>query len=382
MTTPFTRNDATVVLCPTCLHEFDWNADPTLYERTKGRQFIPIFQLDGEPERVLRDRQLGAWKKCAAPLRESENPHFLPARYGQYGRPLVVAFVGGSNAGKSHLLAAMVREIERGALDAIGARADALDHEEHDNYVATFVDPLFRYNRAIESTTPERNAPAEFLDGFVVTHGSVTRPVVFFDVSGEVLASGRDLGNQFLLAIDAMIVVADWDRTRVGREDIHAAVSWTLRRLQNQDGRRHDLPVAIAINKCDEVRFEDPVMRWLRRPQLAAFRQARNPDRQLLWQESRDAYAYLFQRDMGKWLEPYSVFRQVTMHFVSATGSQGVGAEDQFGTPYVRFVNGVRPKRVLDPLVSVLAMSGLFGPAGLQVGVWPEPPRTAQGGDL
>jgi hypothetical protein len=180
-----------------------------------------------------------------------------------------------------------------------------------------------------------------------------------------------------------MIVVADWDRERPG-SDPHqdAAVTWAIRRLQNQETERREnheperpVPVAIVINKCDEVRFEDPVLRWLRRPPLSAFRTVRMPDRPLLWQESRDAYAFLFQRGMHAWLRPYAAFRQATLHFVSATGTQGVPGTDEFGTEFVDFSRGVRPKRVLDPLVSILAMSGMFGPAARRIGIWPSPPE-------
>jgi hypothetical protein len=389
-------------LCPTCLREFDWDADPTLYERAAGDVYTPIPAAGDLPELLRKDRELDAWKKCPTQPRDGEKPHYLPVGYGQHGRPMVVAFVGALETGKSHLLATMVKEIGRGALEALGARTDPLDHDVHDEYVATYVNPLFETCRSIPPNPRLRDAAeATFRDAFLVTYGPVTRPVAFFDISGEDLALKRARSNDFMLAVDALIFVIDpnpgrrrrsgpdpaADETvgddgpdRVGSTLLgDQAITRVVRRLQHHE-RGRSVPAAMAITKCDEQRFTEPVMRWLRRPGLSAFRPVTDPDLNLLWRESRDAYAFLYDREMHPWLRPYSVFAQTTLHFVSATGSAGVDEQDEFGTPTTRFLRGVVPQRVLDPLVAVLAMSGMFGPAAQRVGVWPYPPEDGRDG--
>jgi hypothetical protein len=389
------------ILCPTCLREFDWDADPTLYERAGGDVYTPIPTAGDLPERLRKDRELDAWKKCPTPPHDGKNPHYLPVGYGQHGRPMVIAFVGALETGKSHLLATMVREIERGALEALGARADPLDNDKHVEYVANFVNPLFETGLSIQPTRRLRDeAEATFRDAFLITYGPATRPVAFFDVSGEDLALKRARSNDFILAVDALIFVIDPNPGRLRRAEPDpvpdkpggggpgragapilgdSAITRAVRRLQHQD-RGRAVPAAMAITKCDELRFTDPVMRWLRRPGLSAFRPVSDPDLSLLWRESRDAYAFLYEREMQLWLRPYSVFAQTTLHFVSATGSAGVDELTEFGRPIKRFVRGVEPQRVLDPLVAVLAMSGMFGPAAQGVGVWPYPPDAGRDG--
>src|SRR5262245_16051774 len=199
------------ILCPTCLNEFDWDADPNLYEMNGE----PIQQIDDEPEVLRRDRELGAWKRCPTPPLPDEQHHLLPVRYGQYGRPMVIGFVGGGNAGKSHLLATIVRELEGNALDALGARADVLDHDLHDEYVLNSVNPLFDEGLAVPPTPPVTDEAARFRDAFLISYGNESRPVAFFDVAGDVLTARRIArASHFLLAVDALIVVVDWDRDR------------------------------------------------------------------------------------------------------------------------------------------------------------------------
>jgi hypothetical protein len=389
------------ILCPTCLNEFDWDADSTLYERVEG-VYSPIKAADDEPARLRRDRELDAWKRCPTAPNEGEQPHYLPVGYGRHGPPMVIGFVGNVNTGKSHLLATMVKEIARGGLEAVGARAEPLDNDEHDDFLGSYVNPLFETGRYVPPNPRLGDAETMFRDAFLITHGSSVRPVAFFDVSGEDLRLRHARSTHFMLAVDALVFVVDWDPQRLVREAEQAldeytgagarragpkrvgptvlgdpAIELALRRLKIQDYGR-DLPVAIAITKSDELRFTEPVMKWLRRPGLSAFRPATDPDLNLIWQESRDAYAFLHNREMSPWLLPYATFRRATLHFVSATGSASEPAEDEFGVPIERFVRGVRPQRILDPLVALLAMSGMFGTAAARVGSWPHPPEPSR----
>ncbi|MBL7498028.1 hypothetical protein I6A84_34655 [Frankia sp. CNm7] len=63
--------------------------------------------------------------------------------------------------------------------------------------------------------------------------------------------------------------------------------------------------------------------------------------------------AYLALRDRGDALLVFENFRHHGAHFVSATGSEKV--PDDTGLAW--FPDGVHPRRVLEPLISLLAMT-------------------------
>jgi hypothetical protein len=107
------------------------------------------------------------------------------------------------------------------------------------------------------------------------------------------------------------------------------------------------MPAAIVLAKADTLRFEPVIARWLARQEETGELSSRE-----FHEESRDVYAYLQARKGGSWLSPYHRFSRCTLHVVSATGSEIVG------TTYSR---GLRPRRVLQPLVAILAMAGVIG---------------------
>ncbi len=113
---------------------------------------------------------------------------------------------------------------------------------------------------------------------------------------------------------------------------------------------------------------------------------ARQPDLAAIWAESADAFAFLHQNHAQAWLRPYSLFSKATLHFVSATGSEAVELiSPRKGDPNApavgvrKFARGVRPKRVLDPLAAILAMSGMLGDEARTVGG--DSGRPEEGGD-
>jgi hypothetical protein len=120
----------------------------------------------------------------------------------------------------------------------------------------------------------------------------------------------------------------------------------------------HPGPVsaAIILNKADKLRFDEPVTRWLRS-------ESKTLDAAEFLRESADVYAYLHAKEAGALAGPYQVCDKATLHVASPTGGSGDGE----GGVYPR---GVTPRRVLRPLVAMLAMTGvLTGPEAEQVGV-------------
>ncbi|MFC5831513.1 hypothetical protein [Nonomuraea insulae] len=325
------------MLCPICLHEFDWSEDE-LYERTPAGQYqrLSLEHVTGaRREDLLR----AAHVRCPAPVANPSLEHHLPYTYVRHGRPLVIGLVGGPETGKTHLLASMVGAIEQGGLRPYGLTTDAVDIERHAEYVDTYVNRLIVERETLSRTA--HRATAEPADAFLVNDGTHTTAVAFFDIAGELLRSSTHEATRFVPAVGGLLFVIDAaaKSARMGDDSFRAV----LDRLPKTGGRL-DIPAAIAITKSDSVRFQAPVDTWL-------YADPDGLDPAAVLDESRDAYAYLYRRGAQAWLSPYDKCRKCTLHFVSATGA--APAEG-------RFPRGVRQRRVLAPLISLFAMTGVL----------------------
>jgi hypothetical protein len=74
--------------------------------------------------------------------------------------------------------------------------------------------------------------------------------------------------------------------------------------------------------------------------------------------ESRDVFAYLSHAGAAAALQPFETFDRCTLHFVSASGADAVPVPNE--APRKHFPRGVRPTRVLEPLIAILAMTGMI----------------------
>jgi hypothetical protein len=276
----------------------------------------------------------------------------------------------------------MASEIEAGALAPYGIGSRAANSQEHNAFVRDYVNPL--RNGQLLARTRETSLPA-LEDVILLARGNEERPVAFFDISGENLVRS-DAATLFLTGVDALIFVVDpvracrlpvlEDRRRrlgVASPDLGDPTFGTvLDRLEHTSGFV-DVPTAIAIAKSDLIRHEPPVTRWLGdqaepRSRPAAVRE-----------ETRDALAFLSAHAGQGWLRPAIDCRSCTAHFVTATGadggsglsvgtgvgdagprSTGSGAHVRRGRPEPEAHEGFRSRRVLEPLLSILAMCGLL----------------------
>ncbi|MDQ0845770.1 hypothetical protein [Streptomyces sp. V1I6] len=344
-------------LCPHCLL-------PVHYDETQ------LFTLDSkkEPRKLdlsaeyrpmhRQDALRQAFQMC--PHADENQPHRLPVPYLTSGEPLTVAMVGSSAAGKTHLLAAMLGEIEQGGLEPYGLKCLPLNPEEHREYLAETVHPLHR-GEVLRRTGQVRFA--EFADGLLVTGHGVTRPVVFFDLAGEDLAQNSDV-TRFLMGVGAFIFVLDplralrlpqldpvRERTGLVQRDLGDEAFATVLGRIPRTGPYITAPAAVALNKSDLVRFDPSVDRWLARGLPAVL------DDATFRAESRDVHAFVRHHGSQAWLKPFDDCARCTLHFVAATGGQERGET---------FPHGVRPRRVLAPLLSVFAMCGLLPGAELR----------------
>ena len=340
------------VVCPYCLDSVCYDED-ALYTRNARQEHEPL-DLSGEYNDLRRDDVLhGAFQRC--PHSGGMETHYLPVPYLRSGTPLTVAMVGSSAAGKTHLLASMIGEVERGGLEPYGLTCRPLNPEWHSQFLREYVQPLYE-GRVLSRTTTA--GFAFFADGLLVSGHGTTRPVMFFDLAGEDLVEHGEV-TRFLAGMGAFIFVVDplralrvphleqeRDRARVRERGLgDEAFATVLGRIPRARHRYVDVPAAVALTKSDLMRFDPPVDRWLRQP-LPAGLTGRE-----LREESRDAYAFVRRHGSRAWLRPFTECARCSLHFVSATDGRQQASV---------YPNGVNPRRVLAPLLSIFAMSGIL----------------------
>ncbi|MER5905130.1 hypothetical protein ABT150_34470 [Streptomyces mirabilis] len=343
------------VLCPYCLEIMRF--DPTkLFVPDIRMQYKPL-DLKGIHSPVLRtDILRGAVQECTG---EPGFPaHYIPVPYLTNGRPLTVVMVGQFSAGKSHLLTQMVAAITDGGLEPFGLEWQSVNPEQHARFVRHRVHPL-QDGKALDHTPAlgVKDFP-RFVDSLLITApGGQVRPVAFFDLGGQDLVR-TDAALRFLAGVDALVFVIDPVLALPLPQLDHARQRWGVEVSPGGDpsfgtvldrlprtGAYLDVPSAIVLGKADLLRFQPPVDRWLNRPPVTSLAP------ELMHEESRDVYGLLRQHAGPAWLSPFDAIRQCTLHIASATGGQ----ED-----YGVYPAGVGPRRVLEPLVSLLAMHGLI----------------------
>lgn len=343
------------MLCPYCLETI--RLDLTALFVTDSRmQYQPLDPSGISNPLRLQDVMRGAVQKCTADPDFPE--HFIPVPYLTHGRPLTVAMVGQSSTGKSHLLTQMIAAITDGGLEPFGLTWQSVNPEQHARFVRERVQPL-RNGKVLDHTgSLGLDGFARFVESLLITdaRGRV-RPVAFFDLGGEDLVR-TDAALRFLLGVDAAIFVVDpalalplpqldHARERWGLEvnrDGDLAFGTVLDRLP-KSGPYLDVAATMVLGKADLLRFQPPVDRWLAEAPATTLDPAR------MREESRDVYGLLRRHAGQAWLRPFDAVRRCTLHVASATG----GLEE-----HGRYPAGAGPRRVLEPLLSLLAMHGVI----------------------
>lgn len=345
------------VICPICLHEIDdwdalqyWRWDAAL--EAYAELGVPPGLNQHQRDRLLR----GAYVRCPAPHVDMQTEHYLPVNYGRFGPPVLLGFIGLTKSGKSHLLASMVGEIQGGALAhdyAIASRP--VDPAMHQRFMDGWVNPLFSHDRVLPGT---QEGIVTFADAFLMSYeNGPERLVALFDVAGGDLAR-VDETKQFLEIANGLFFVIDPEHMNARRPRLGDETFNNVLNVVKGKNRAGQVSAAIVFNKADRVRFDEPVSRWLRSDSKGL-----DPVEFLL--ESRDVYAYLEVKGALALASPYWLCDKVTLHVASPTG--GAGDSEGEGGIYPR---GVTPRRVLRPLVAMLAMTGVLpGPEAGRVGI-------------
>jgi hypothetical protein len=343
------------VMCPICLGDIlNWSAldywrwDATIGEGDYVRIDIPS---DLNPTQRARFTH-GAYVRCPASTDVTTVAHYLPARYGRFGDPVLLGFVGLTQSGKTHLLASMIGQIS--GLSAYGVDVTELDRATHHEFVENSVKPLIAGHKVLPGTPDD--ASTTLTDAFIVRQvNGPDRVVALFDVSGGDLAR-RESTKEFLWIADGLFFVIDPDHikaSKVGDETFSNVLD-----IMSQRPKGGSASAAIVLNKADKARFDEPIARWLR-----AGNGTLDPTEFL--RESADVYAYLESHQATELTKPYQACQKATLHVASPTGGAQEGMDKTSNYP-----RGVTPLRVLRPLVAMLAMTGvLTGPQAEQIGV-------------
>jgi hypothetical protein len=356
MTAPLRQ--ARTVTCPVCLDQYPWDdRAPLEYSAAEGK-YLPAKRSAGMSAAKLADARRWWYIRCPNPSGDS-SIHHLPVTYADYADPLVVALVGRPRSGKTHLAVAMIKELLGGtSAGDHGLRADPLDFYQHEQFKSTLLDPFERSER-LDATRPGRAIYTAIL---VLEYRGVKRSLVFYDVAGEDFKKSGEHGQytRFLINTGGVLFVEDVQHivgsvaeaidlkmdsslTTAFPGNSNESVQEAVSRIPAT--RRSSLPAVVVLTKSDRLRYRYPVDRWIR-----ARGDSLSPQQVLA--ETRDVYAFLHSVSPGSaMLKMYNEFDRCTMHFVSATG--GAVDDDK------KYPAGIRSQRVMVPLLSLLAMTGM-----------------------
>ena len=373
-------------VCPRCLEPLTtpvWRdatgapTRPPVQRRTRWQRLLDPLRTDPLPVQTVR----GAASAAAANVVPTcPRGHRLPPEY--LDRPtVVVGLVGLTGASKSTYLTVLVDLLHEGALAPLG-----ISVEMEEESAARFDDHRYRLlvqRQQLPLTLPllgEGSSPEPFM---LVLRGTgrngVERSVnlVFFDASGEQLYRSEDMGQygKFLYAADSLVVVLSpgvFPRLRSladpGEDSMGLArhtqmvvnLANVLRAARNlpPDAHLDDVATAVVLSKADKLRgVPDFPAETLRDPDLRAmplahwFADVRSNSSRLVDFLEVSGGSNLLTAVLHRLPRP-------TVHAVSATGAD---ARDG-GYPQIA------PVGVLDPLLVLLARSGLLSEEGLDSG--------------
>ena len=348
------------VLCPICLQWIHWDKAPRVEVNPETQVTKPFAARGTDETRAgYQERRLGAQRSCTLIRDGATNTHYLPDRYGDYGDPIVIGLVGHRAAGKTLLLAAMVDALRFSPrLAELGLIVDRLDEAIDQNYMTKFVEPFCQRREQLPLT---QISPITF--SYVArVHSAYAKrefAVAFFDVAGEQLRRRR-LGDpfvdaSFLSAVSGLMFVVDPEKAlpsvlgETGTAFGDPAFNSVLDRLNEVRSERNSpflpVPSAVVVAKSDLLQHRSPVVDgWL----------SRDDDFELgtVATESEEVYEFLATNGAERFLQPVDRACDVSMHFASASGVAPV--DGQFPA------EGFGPRRVLRPLLSLFAMTGVL----------------------
>jgi hypothetical protein len=187
------------------LNRFPWETFPLVLHLPDGSD-QPVVRMKLESDLAFRHRTLGAVRRCPS---DGQYPHYLPADYGSFGEPIILAVVGATGAGKTTLLAAIAHALNAPGLELSSHISfSPLDTGLAARFNEYYVYPLLSRGEQLPGT--ERGLPTEV--SFALRGRDLRSDrsftLAFFDVAGESLYEAERFPS-FIHAADGLIFMVD-----------------------------------------------------------------------------------------------------------------------------------------------------------------------------
>lgn len=358
------------IRCPFCSEEYHLG-DCAIYSETSGTimRAAPQTTMQRAMSRFVVKSLEGKKYTLARATRVCPKCQMrLPFNIEYVDENISIAVIGDSFSGKSHFIAAAIKQIKDGYIPpAFGlASFTASTSEIEDQYRSNYFDPLFKYGEPLKYTPSAKQPLSDPLIYEMLVAGKRVN-LLIYDASGEdvALIDTRIQNKPHILNAQAMIFLADpWampgfvdqlahhlrpsSSNMTGRKstDVLNSVIQVFKRASNQTREtQFDLPVAIALSKSDLIPFVrtrsmDPRYPALADPQYPSL---------LTRRESEGIHAivkqFLIEVGEGALIGMEQTLEKVNFSAISATGAS---LNDQGKYTHVE------PHRCLDPLFWVL----------------------------
>jgi hypothetical protein len=309
-----------LVRCPVCLDAFVWSEPDVLSFLTADTREPDDIDISDVPADRRAAMLADGFVRCPNPHADTEE-HYLAATYGAFSEPLVVAVVGMTGAGKSALIATIIEELTRNTAPSVYGVTATLIGRDLNAYPGLPGYPPHARTVVIQGPA-QRLQPLTFVE---LSEGDVAR-------LGSPSSSGQ--ATRVLRHAQAFLFVAEpclrGKTDGAGHVRDNPVFARVLEELAVFGGEQ-DRPAAVALTKCETLRYVPPLDRWLgkrERPESA-------------FEESDDVFAYLYSVGQTAETTPYRAFRRCTLHVTTA----GVGPPPPDG----------RRVRVVGPALSIVA---------------------------
>jgi hypothetical protein len=340
---------------------------PVIAEATRLRDFraMPLLkQLEKAVEYVAtnRDAHLGA-PLADLPARLCTNCFSpLPADIGER-EYVTIGLAGVRGAGKTHLIATMIREAcYRQGMARPGFDEFSLEESSAMAYAKGYYDPLFQERQTLPGTERAAAKDVRFRPMVIRARARGHRPfgILIHDVAGEVFANPSERARyaDFLIRADGLMFLVDPSGFDVVRDNV-MGVSYLGGSVVAQStvfngcfdrippDRKQQVPLAVVLSKSDlaAAAIQTQIGRpptFAAPPPTSTYEEwganLKIVDLEVRW--------FLQWAGVFDILEAAAKFPQVSFHAAAPLGFQPDGLE---------LGQAPDPRRVLDPLVTLLS---------------------------
>jgi len=366
------------IICPSCIQECNAGDCDIVSTITSGKTLkaAPTGGLQQHLARLNPEPLTGHYALELASRRCPHCGYNLPPNIERV-QNLNIAVVGDTYSGKTHYIAALIHQIQRGDLQRADrfARIDCLTQEVEEKYKQEVMDPLFRDKQMPDSTQPAFDTERKPLIYEMVISPSPEHPtrhvnLLLYDVSGEDLAQKARLMqfSRYVLNASAIIFLADpasmpeifkqlppflQPSVKTGRTSsgVLNSIVPLLERYRGltSGSRLSSMPIAVTLSKADLLKQLTPIQNpftFLSRPTYNGTINLREID--II---DREVKNLLLEYGENALLQATSNLSCLKFFAASATGY----APDKHGQ-----YPAVEPNRCLDPVIWILHRLGIL----------------------